>query len=66
MYMIVSFIHHYDGLYFVYNFIMIHVQNEREFERERKRVEQIEESSKKLYKDTKRWMEANNGKIFQK
>lgn len=32
---------------------------EREFGREVKRVESLDETSKKLYKDTKRWMESN-------
>ncbi|XP_062567845.1 bridging integrator 3-like [Saccostrea cucullata] len=33
---------------------------EREFGREVKRVESLDETSKKLYKDTKRWLESNS------
>ncbi|XP_033756666.1 bridging integrator 3-like isoform X2 [Pecten maximus] len=34
---------------------------ERELEKEVKKAERLEETSRKLYKDTKRWMESNQG-----
>ncbi|OWF38328.1 bridging integrator 3-like isoform X2 [Mizuhopecten yessoensis] len=36
---------------------------ERELEKEVKKVERLEETSRKLYKDTKRWVESNQGVI---
>ncbi|ESO90403.1 hypothetical protein LOTGIDRAFT_192130 [Lottia gigantea] len=33
---------------------------EREFEKDVKKIEELDESSRKLYKDVKRWIEANN------
>lgn len=36
---------------------------ERELEKEVKKAERLEETSRKLYKDTKRWLESNQGVI---